>query len=509
MGLAGRFVWTSRALTGIRLFATQPRPPMSSPTILLLSETGIVADEKTDQREALQPLFDRARSGQPVEIVNDLGGVLVTSGNDVWPNTTVRTLLGGTWRLAPGSRRGILRNKHPLASWPAGALRQDGTRCEGPTPPDDAHPADEDGRGDFNISLVGGRYDGNRRSGGWPNNGRTPNSDAPVLDRDNRMVSALQFYGVKNLSLRGVRIYDSPTLSLHVGNVINVVVEDCALECPAVIYNSNTDGFHINGPADNIWVSNFYCRQMGDDAVSIMSDDSMESTTEGNQAAYFGMSAGWGPVTRVRIRGLVLDRCSSGIRFLTATQRIDDVIISDVQGTCMGPCLLIDKYLFLHDRGNIGRLTLENIRLTTLGLDYDGEAGGMTRPSAPPGPVLWCNTNIESLVLRNISHESANASPWGLFLPCRVRMLTLDGLTCHDDQAANDGMNLLFLTEGAALDSVCLSNVHWPSTHPQGGALVHNKGAIDRLAASNLLLPPDAQAVGGTPPHSAQLPGDG
>ena len=468
--------------------------------MVYLSQAGIVADGKTDSRAELQALFDRAESGGPIEIVNDLGGVLLTSGNDLWPNTTVRTLTGGTWRLAPGSTRGILRNKHPLASWPKDAHKQDGSVSAGPTPPDDTHPVTDTSRGDFNLSIIGGTYDGNRRSGGWPNDGRTPTNAHPVLGRDNLLVSTLQFYGVKHLSLQGVRIYDSPSLGVHVGNIIDMVVNDCDLECPAVIYNSNTDGFHVNGPTENLSISNFRMRQTGDDALPFNADDSMESTTEGNQATYFGMTAGWGPITHVRVRGLYLDRCSSGIRTLSATQRIDDVIISDVQGTCLGPGILLHKYLFNHDPGNIGQFTLENVHLTSVGIHYDGEAGGEKAPVGGPMPVLFCNTNIENLIVRNVAHESSTATPWAEFLPCTIRLLSVDRLTCYDTAPANDGMKLIQVDAGATLDSASLNGINWLSAHPQRGSAIHNLGAIQTLTTSNVAMPAGAQLLTGNSP---------
>ena len=484
--------------------APPPAPPAS---IIYLSQAGIVADGQSDRAAALQALFDRAGSGQPIEIVNDLKGILVTSGNDVWPNTTVRSLNGATWRLAPRSTRGILRNKHPLASWPAGAQRQDGTRCAAPTPPDDTHPLTDTTHGDFNISIVGGIYDGNRRSGGWPNNGRTPTNDHPVLGRDDLMVSTLQFHGVKHLLLQGVRVWDSPTLGIHIGNMIDVTARDCEIGCPSVIYASNTDGFHINGPSRNVSIDNMHFYQTGDDALPLNADDSMEGTTDGNQAPFFGMNTGWGPITQVTIRGVCFDRCSEGVRLLSATQRIDDVLISDVRGTAFWGPVLIDKYLFQHDAGNIGALTLENVHLASLGMQYDGEAGGAKAPAAgPPREVLVCNTNIESLVLRDVSYTPINAVPWARFTAGKVTMLSVNGFTCHDTHDASNGMKL-FQLDGATCTSALFGGVNWVSTHPQGGSVVNNHGAIGQLTTAGVALPVEAKALTGTQP-TRQKPAD-
>ncbi|MDB5681989.1 MAG: hypothetical protein JWO16_1794, partial [Sphingomonas bacterium] len=435
---------------------------LPSPDVIYLSQARIVADGRTDERSLLQPLFDRASNGQPIEIVNDLAGALVTSGNDVWPNTTIRTLNGATWRLAMGSSRAILRNRHPLASWPLDAKRQDGVVSKGPTLPDDAHPMTDEGHGDFNITLIGGVYDGNRRSGGWTNNGRTPTSADPKLGRDNLLVSTLQFYGVKHLSMQDVRVYDSPSLAIHLANVSDVAVTDCGIEFPAVVYGSNTDGFHINGPADNIAISNMHLRQTGDDAITLSADDSMEATTEGGQPMYFGMSAGWGPISHVRMRGIYLDRCSSGIRPLSATQRIDDVIIADVQGSCLGAAVLIDKYLFNHDRGNIGSFTLENIQVGVLGLHYDGAAPGFTAPSAGQAcDLFYCNTDIENLTLRNVVHSSTTGWTWGHFMPCRIAILSVDRFVFYDASPASDGIKLFQFDPGATIGSASWCGVNW------------------------------------------------
>jgi len=450
----------------------------------------------------LQALFDLAEDGRPIEIVNDLAKPVMTSGNDVWPNTTVRTLGGAGWILAPGSTRGILRNKHPLASWPKGAHRQDGQTSAGPTPPEDS-----------NITIVGGLYDGNRRSGAWPNDGRTPTNAHPVLGRDNLLVSTLQFYGVKHLALRDVHVYDSPSLAIHVGNIVDLVSEDCSIECPSVIYNSNTDGFHINGPATNISIYNLKLKQTGDDALPLNADDSMEATTEGNQATYFGMTAGWGPIEHVRVHGIYFDRCSSGIRTLSATQRIDDVIISDIQGTCMAGPILLDKYLFNHDPGNIGTMTFENVHVTTLGLTYDGMAPGPAMypalpvaPVGPPGEVVLCHEKFENLIFRNVTHVGGNASRWASFFDCEVGTLSFDRLTFHDSQAGTDGTQLVHIDPNATVHSMSVNGVNWFSTHKQTGAFIGNAGKIDRLLMTNVIIPHEAKAIVGNPPVEKASP---
>jgi hypothetical protein len=476
-----------------------PPPP---PPIIYLSQQHIVADGKTDESKPLQVLFDRAGDGEPIEIVNDLPGPVMTSGNDVWPRTTVRTLEGGKWILSPGSVRGILRNKHPTASWPKGVLRQDGKKSDGPTPPEDA-----------DIAIVGGVFDGNRRSGGWPNDGRTPNNEHPVLGRDNLLVSTLQFYGVKHLTLRDVHVYDSPSLAIHVGNIFDMVSEDCSIECPSVIYNSNTDGFHINGPATNLSIYNLKLRQTGDDALPFNADDSMESTTEGNQATYFGMSCGWGPIEHVRVHGVYFDRCSSGIRMLSATQRIDDVIISDIQGTCMAGPILLDKYLFNHDPGNIGTATFENVHVATLGPSYDGMAPGPAVypaspvvPSGPPGEVVLCHEKFENLIFRNITHVGQNASRWASIWECDIGMLSVDRFTFHDTAPGTDGTQLIHVDPSATVHSMSVTGVNWLSMHKQSGAFIGNAGKIDRLSVVGSLLPHDAKELVGNAPGEKVAP---
>ena len=71
---------------------------------------------------------------------------------------------------------------------------------------------------------------------------------------------------------------------------------------------------------------------------------------------------------------------------LSATQRIDDVVINNVQGTCMAAPILLDKYLFTHDAGNIGQVTFQNVSIKTLGTHYDGQAGELVFPAAPAAP---------------------------------------------------------------------------------------------------------------------------
>lgn len=75
---------------------------------------------------------------------------------------------------------------------------------------------------------------------------------------------------IDGLTLDGAWIYDAPTYAFIGDNISNVAVTSCNFESPS--HAINTDGFHVDGPADHITItsSTFYT---GDDAIAMNSPE--------------------------------------------------------------------------------------------------------------------------------------------------------------------------------------------------------------------------------------------
>jgi hypothetical protein len=170
-----------------------------------------------------------------------------------------------------------------------------------------------------------------------------------------------------------------------------------------------------------------------------------------------------------------------------------------------GP-ILLDKYLFNHDPGNIGTMTFENVHVATLGPSYDGMAPGPAMypaepvaPKGPPGEILLCHEKCENLIFRNVTHVGGNASRWASFFDCEVGTLSFDRFTFHDSQAGTDGAQLVHIDPNATVHSMSVNGVNWFSTHKQSGAFIGNAGKIDRLSTANVMVPHEAKVIVGNP----------
>lgn len=347
----------------------------------------------TDATAALQAVLDEALSCGGIHLVMD--GAALVSTLRVHSNTTIECLSYdcGFFQKA-GSNIGIISNvgDSPYVT----NLR--------------------------NVTLIGGTYNQNCAEQAHSVFGQIPNA-YPHFSQDNqrRMVFALEFYGIENLTVRDMHIRDFRTFAFTVGGFKNVYIENVWFEMTGDKYRhaQNQDGFHFWGPGQFLTVKNVG-GTVGDDFMNIGPD---EADCESS-------------ITDVLIDGVFLDDADQGIRLLSRKNgRLDRVTIKNVTGTYRSFGFYINPWFAEGGNyGNFGHITFENIDLRAVGVDYFYH-----------DPFLFSiGGNIECMTFRNIHHHHPfdNRSLFEFGLPyenlkadipadCKPKMGTfiIDGLT--------------------------------------------------------------------------------
>jgi polygalacturonase len=133
---------------------------------------------------------------------------------------------------------------------------------------------------------------------------------------------------VNGLTLDTVWIYDAPTYAFIGDNISNVTVLNSRFESPS--HAINTDGFHVDGPADHITVSGGYF-YTGDDAIALNAPEGYSGTIVNVAITNPGVNTGslnglreYGTVQSVTVNGCVLADTSnlgvgSSVRISPAT----------------------------------------------------------------------------------------------------------------------------------------------------------------------------------------------
>ncbi|MBQ9415904.1 MAG: hypothetical protein IJU20_03565 [Clostridia bacterium] len=402
----------------------------------------------TDVTKPLQAVLDIAKEEGGVHLIMD-GAALVTH-LDVWSNTTIECLTPDCgFYQADGSDTSILTNR----------------------------PASKKGIVARNITLLGGTYNQNcaHQAHHRPfDPGRDFFEDNPSNPSfsGRRYVFGLDFYGVENLTLRGLTVRDFRTYAVMVGCFRNVTIEDVWLDLPGRMQAQNQDGFHFAGPGRYLTVRNVGGR-VGDDFMNIGPDEEDLVSS----------------ITDVLVDGVFHDDADQSIRLLSrGTGRLDRVTIRNVIGTYRSFGFYINSWFPDKTCGQFGDILFENIDLRQTEPNYD------YRP-----PMLFSvGGEIRSLIIKNVRHidPADNRAlleiglPFYATTPATIDDYVFPGIEPHVDYLEVDGLTLLqkgheadgaeWISNYGTVDTFVLRNVSAVRTtpgEPDGVLLANHKRA--------------------------------
>jgi hypothetical protein len=211
-------------------------------------------------------------------------------------------------------------------------------------------------------------------------------------------VTGMEFIGENNLLFRDLKIYNAKTFGSLIFNASNITFINTKVDAGNAVLNQ--DGLHFTSPAYNIYIDGFEART-GDDAIGLNANDS--APTDPPLTPYYG--GGSGAISNVIIKNLRLNTCASGIRMLSSSNLLDDVLVDGMSGS-FGQPFIIDNYAggaLIPGGGNFGRITLRN-------LDFSGVYG--TQPcinlNGLPSTNKFVRLTIENVTRTNYYANSGN-----------------------------------------------------------------------------------------------------
>lgn len=387
-----------------------------------LLNSGIVSDASlamnsttfgTDQTAAIQAILDLALT-QPLYIQWDVK--VSTTGLKIHSNTTINALEGCGAILRNGANAPVLSNKNPKT----------GTIT------------------DKNISINGGVWNGNganqihsSESTGW--------------------IVGMRFMGVENLRISNLEILAARTFAMQLANWKRVDIRN--VSCFTYIQGANSDGLHINGPGQYMYISNLK-GNVSDDLLALLANDITSQSAPTNATSAYGPFAGPGDIFDVIVDGVTSLRSYNDewesrncIRLLTSTNRLDRVIIKNVIGNTRAVGLIIDNYseepnlTFPNGVGNFGDITLENLNFELL------NSGAMYKDC-----YVFLNAKIENLKLKDIVRKNYT-NPYPYFKI--ASLANIDNLIIEGFNHWGTGMNVPIMDmQGGTINNLQLSDVN-------------------------------------------------
>ena len=336
-----------------------------SAAVVYASNSGVKADEVTDNTAAVQATLDGFGSaGTPLEYVFDQPGIVLCAGTiKVWGGQTLRALPGTLLKKAGSSTSNgapLLQNKHPVA-YGAGS------------------------QVDQNIILQDLFLDGNRRGGGAGAGGAYP-----FVNALGYVVPSVVFSGVNSFDIRNVHILDSPSYGLQLSNSANGRVDnfskflwptdtetagagDAIIQCQGG--TSNVHMYHVFGSA-------------GDDPIAFNANDGNDIPDA--TITFAPGTVAQGPVTHCSVNDCYFLPNSNGTfgqpgRLLSSnpSSYIDDITFNNVTGWCRYSPFNMDNFGI-----PLGNGSYDNIRFLNCTYYLDGANPWLNIDHATVGTVV-------------------------------------------------------------------------------------------------------------------------
>lgn len=171
--------------------------------------------------------------------------------------------------------------------------------------------------GDTNITIEGGRWDGNNAGNARPTG----------LFDFGCSGAMMHFRNVRGLRLTALHLHDAEAYHVRLTEVDGFHIEQIRFSADRV--RNNNDGIHLGGHCANGVIRDIkglHFGVTGDDLIALNADDALTRTE------VRGMTRG--PIRNILIEDIAAEGCHSFVRLLSVTSLIENITIRGVRGTC-------------------------------------------------------------------------------------------------------------------------------------------------------------------------------
>ncbi len=267
-------------------------------------------------------------------------------------------------------------------------------------------------RGDKNITIDGGIWDGNNE---YNARGSTKPCYTGV---------AINFVNVYSLTLRNLIVRNPDSFAIRACRLSDFMIENVGFDFS--VLRGNQDGIHLNGHCYRGVIRNLYAISpfaTNDDMVALNADDGMD------HVLCQGMVAG--PIEGITVEKIRADSAYTFVRLLCVNQRIKDVVIGDVRGGCRAHAINIDRWRFpLSEKSGL----IENVTLRDITVN---KVLYPTMPVLSGVPMIPVQVNVRNLRIENFQRGDDGVTNAMTFVldSGQTNHLHITGLTSGQQQA--------------------------------------------------------------------------
>ena len=226
------------------------------------------------------------------------------------------------------------------------------------------------------------------------------------------MAAGFAWHGVRNLSIKDIKLYNHKMYAQIATNVVNGFVKNVESSIGNKYHSNNMDGWHWDGWCRNCEFDNLTIKAW-DDSIGVNCDDGytkwhLYRLNAGMLDDFYDINFN-GPSRDIRIKNIVFNNENSergyGVRILSVLSRIDNINISNIRGTCKDYAVLIDTYQWSSEQemdysgiGNIGAINCDDVDVLVV---------NNGNPVRAPKAVFSVTCSTDKLIATNVLNRGS------------------------------------------------------------------------------------------------------
>lgn len=378
--------------------------------VIYLSKAGIISDASinlydssfgTDQTAAIQAVLNTSSASNPLTLYIDLKASC--TGLKVKSNTTINILPNCGLILRDHSDNFLLSNYNWTAN--SNAIVDSNITING-----------------FNGGILNGN--------GWRNDSNYQANNTHAKGQ----ITLLNFFGVKNVNIINTTFLNASSWCLTFLTSQNVKIDNCIIDDGKGHYIQ--DGIDFLGMAKGITITNCTITN-GDDKIVFCPNSTGGSYTASNgvvydHSVYTGVD---GDQTSIRVDNIIGAGTGKFVAlYAVGGNKLSDVHISNLSGTCQSTWLDIENYLPGYTM-TTGSQICHNLTFENIGVEVTGYVGY----GDVEFPLANVMCSVDNLVFRNISRNSyaQNACSFTFKTATSAPAITIDNLTIDGFYSVN------------------------------------------------------------------------
>lgn len=247
-------------------------------------------------------------------------------------------------------------------------------------------------KGNVNISITGGIWDGNF-------DGKNNTKDPDLFNKEASSGATMNFVNVKNLILDDLTVANSVTYFIRMCKLDGFKITNIRFSSEKLAFNQ--DGLHFQGETRNGIVENIRAitnGQTNDDMIALNADDSIERLENLDMVC--------GTIENITFKNIYAENCYTAIRMCSVKSKIKNITFENIYAGCRAYAINMDaaRYCrtplfkdedFPNGVGNVEDIFIKNFKFFSTNAEISN-------------PLICVETLVKNFIIENMERLYKN-----------------------------------------------------------------------------------------------------